>query len=65
MRTVALWVAVFLAVAAQVSPVYAGWCRMGGDIVWQNGPCQVQKLKQPGAQCCKQYGKWHCPCPKP
>jgi hypothetical protein len=31
---------------------------------WHPGSCP-ESFQRPGTQCCKQYGKWHCPCPKP
>jgi hypothetical protein len=33
---------------------------------WVEGSCDAQFFgrMKPGSQCCKQYGKWHCPCPK-
>jgi hypothetical protein len=56
MRTVALWVAVVLAVAAQVSPVYARCCTFGGGMGRiecgpNQGPCQEQKLQSVPAAC--------------
>jgi hypothetical protein len=34
---------------------------------WSEGSCPPRFLQRinPGPQCCKQYGRWHCPCPKP
>jgi hypothetical protein len=34
-----------------------GFCEVGGAFRRNWSPV-------PGPQCCKQYGTWHCPCPK-
>jgi hypothetical protein len=36
------------------------FCKVGG--AW---PFRRNWSPMPGPQCCKQYGTWHCPCPKP
>jgi hypothetical protein len=52
MKTVALGVAVFLAVAIQVSPVYAECCVYNPhSIDCGPHPCQVQKLQSVSAAC--------------
>jgi hypothetical protein len=60
-EAVTLLLAGMLAWNAEAAPL-SGCCHIGG--VWACGMACSGHSPSP-KECCKLYGRWHCPCPPP